>query len=488
MSETAVSVGRGGPGLIAAGGALALAGVVLAVSGEALAVLWGVAAVLAVAVGVAVAQPAPMVRLAVVLLLLVFQFRGEPGVSLIEAVSALALVAYLAHWYVAAWGRRARAVTSAFDVAAVTWGGAAIVGGMVLGQVFGADPYDFRADVIAAVPFLLYLPVKEACARERWGPLVVAGVLVVYGVASCVLSVVLFRSIIAGASELYEIADGRIGSGESAITVGLLVTLAAAAVTPGRRLRIVLLGLAGVLLGGLILTKSRGYWVASAVGVLAIGACGKGAVRRRLATSLVLGTAAALAVSFALFADEVVLVASGAANRLLSLASAGQDVSLLNRFAESAGAWDLIRANPILGYGWGVQSTHYSLISRGTVRWAFLHNGYLALWMKTGLWGLALMGFVWAGGLVRAARAARSRLATPVERTAALGAAGTLTALAITAYTSNPFSILDQMLVVTLTLALAHGVSDRVTWRARAAARPAPPAGDLPDPAPAALR
>lgn len=455
-------------GALGLGALLLTAVVLLTMEGEAL-LLVGLAVGLAGLVAVLILRPSPAVRLSGVLLLQVFQLRGEAGTTPLEAVAGLALIAYLVHWYADVWLCQRHTVLSLFDAAALTWGGLGLVGGMVLGQIFGANAYDFRADVIATIPFLLYLPVKDLCARHPRGPLLLAAVLVAFGLVASVQNALQFRAVISGATEVWEIADARFAAGETSITVGLLLCFAGSALSRSLRLRIGLLALVGVLLGGLILAKSRGFWVASMVGLLTIGAMGDPQARRRLGLSVGLGVLALAAIGLTFFADEMLLLASGAFNRLLSLSSAGQDISLLNRFAESAGAWERIRVNPILGYGWGVQVTHYSLIAQGTSHWAFLHNGYLALWLKTGLWGLALMAFVWGGAMLRGAWAARSPLLPAADRAVALGAIATLTAFVLTVFTSNPFSIFDQMLIVTLTLALAHGVADRGAAHGRVA-------------------
>lgn len=442
------------------GGAAALALAVWLTAQGSLAV-WAVPAVALVGIGVTLVRPGPFGRLAVLLGLLVFQFRGEPGTTPLELLSGLALVAYLAHWFADTWLRERRVTTSLFDAAALTWGVVGLVGGMVLGQLFGANGYDFRADVIATVPFLLYLPAKDLCARHRYGPVLLAGALVVYGVVASVQTAFFFRQVVTGATEVWEIADARFASSETSVTAGLLLCFAAFATARGRGVQAVALVIAGGLFGGLILSKSRGFWVAAVLGLLALGVVGRRADRRRLVVAAVLGTTALVALSFLLFADQVTLLLGGSLNRLASLATAGQDISLLNRFVETEAAWARIQANPVLGYGWGVQFSYYGLISQGTVNWSFLHNGYVALWYKTGLWGLLLMAAVWVGGVVRGGAAGRSPVLGPAERACALGAMATLTAFSLAAITSNPFSILDQMLVVTLLLALAHGVADR---------------------------
>ncbi len=446
-------------------GVLGLSGVliaaVLALTAAASPVVWALAAVAVGGVAVAVWQPAPLHRLVGVLLLQVVQLGGEAGLSALEVVAGLALVGYLAHWYLDAILSGRPLVRTLFDAAAVTWGtvGFAVAAG--LGLLFGPDAYDFRADVLATIPFLFYLPVKELCAKDDRAGLAVGVVLCVFGLFATVQNALLFRNAVVGADALYEIADARFNVGETSITAGLLIALAHSALARSTRTALAWVAVAGVLLVGILVTKSRGFWVASVLGILAMAVVAPGRGRRRIVGYGLLGVVAVVGVAYAVFQDQLTLVALGALDRLVSIGSASTDLSLVNRFAESAGVWDMIRVNPILGYGWGVQATHYSLIARGTTHWAFFHNGYLALWFKTGLWGLGLMLTVWLGAMARTASAAR-RLAVPVGlRASALGAGATIAAFTPVVASSNPFSVLDQMLVVTMVLGLAHGMADR---------------------------
>ena len=470
-----------------------LAGAALAGLAAALAValpsplMWAVPAVALVGLGLAIVRPSPVGWLGIVLALQVFQLGGERGTAALEVIAGLALVGYIGAWYALAILARRRVVTSLFDVAAVTWGTVGLAAAAVLGQLFGADAYDFRADVLATLPFLLYLPVKDTCARNPRGVWVVLGVIVLFGLVATVQSVRDFRRVISGATALWEIADARFTASESAITAALLLSTAALTIVRGRARHLLILVGIGFLLGGLILTKSRGYWVAALLGLLAMGVFSRGEGRRRMATALVLGSGLLLAAAFVFFTDQIVLVATGSANRLLSLASAGQDISLLNRFAETRAAWEMILHNPVLGYGWGVQVSYYGLISQGTVTWAFLHNGYVALWLKTGLWGLLLMLTVWGGAITRGAATARDRALAPALRIGGLGAAATLSALTLSAITSNPFSILDQMFIFTLMVALAHGAADHAAWHMPVAVSGAEPGEDAHAPVPSPL-
>ena len=128
-------------------------------------------------------------------------------------------------------------------------------------------------------------------------------------------------------------------------------------------------------------------------------------------------------------------------------------------------AMDRVAQNPVLGHGWGVQVTHYSLVSAGTRSWAFLHNGYVALWFKLGLWGLGLMLVTWLATLARGLWALWTERLETDERALLAGSVATLAVLLLTASTSNPFSIMDQMLLLGLLLGGASGVAQRAQDR-----------------------
>ena len=452
---------RGLEALVVAAGVLGFVGLLRAVAVGSFA-SWAAGGIaLVVTVGI-LARPTPLWRLGVVLAAQAFQLGGGEGMSPGEILAAVLMVGYLGFWYVTAWGSGRRVVMSTFDVAALTWGTLGLVVATALGQIHGASPYDFRADLIATLPFALYLPVKDACMRERHGALVVGGVLVGLGIVATFTNLLSLRSVIADATAAWQIADARFGVGETSITAALMMSLGGLAMVPGRHTRLILLGLAAILLGGLILTKSRGFWVSAMVGLVVLGVMLRARDRRRLGLALVLGVGTLVVVSIAFFYDEVSLLALGTLKRLLTLSTAASnDISLLNRFVESRAVWEQIRENPVLGYGWGVQVTHFSILYQVTTTWAFFHNGYLALWHKTGLWGLGMVLWVWTGALGRSARAARAEDLPPPVRGLAAGAFGTLVAFSIVAGSSNPFSVPDQMFVVTLVLALAHGAADR---------------------------
>ncbi len=447
---------------------VALIAVVLWLTAQGALAVWLVPVLLASALALALVRLSPAAQLAGVLVLQVFQLGGEAGLSVGEIVAGLALVGYLALWYGRALGAGAPIVTSRVDVAAALWTFVVAPAAVVLGLLFGADPTDFRADLLATLPFALYFPVKDVCAREEKGGLVVAGALLWLGAAALVLNALAFREVIATAEAVWEIADARFITGETSITAALLLSMAGLGTARRWSVRVLLAAATAAFAVGLIVMKSRGFWVSAALGVVYLLAVLPARSRWRLAAWGGAALAVLVLAAVTVLGDELILIADGTVRRFATLATATtQDISLVNRFRETEAAVDMALRNPILGYGWGVQVKRFNVIYDVTFSWAFVHNGYVALWVKTGLWGLALMLAVWVGGIVRGTSAGRGTALSPSSQACALGAASTLIAFSLVANSSNPFSILDQMMVVTLLLGLTNGLADRA--RARAA-------------------
>ncbi|MEM1056571.1 MAG: O-antigen ligase family protein [Bacteroidota bacterium] len=420
-------------------------------------------------------RPGPVIQLGFVLLFSAFQIFGGDGTQIGELVSGLVLVGYLAYWYTTAVLSPRPIVTSFFDLAAVAWGVVGIPAATLWGIWMGANSFLLRADILAAIPFLLYLPVKDICTRYERGALSVALALVVYGLAGTAFGFINLRGVIAGASEYWQIADARYNLSETGITSGLLLALASlpAAWNNQSRWRPLLLtalfGLALVLFGGLVLTKSRGFWAAGVIGIICVLTFTRGRNRRHATIGLVaivltMGVGALLVLG-----DAAVLLAIGTLNRLATLENAvTKDISLLNRFAESAAAFDLIREQPLLGWGFGRDIPFFNIILRKTTFTGFVHNGFVALWLKTGTVGLFLMGVVWGGAILRSLSALLRKTLSASLTAITIGLVSALIAFTPVVSTSNPFSILDQMLVVTLLMGALHGLADRSRWHREA--------------------
>ena len=302
--------------IVASGAGLLLLGLTLLLVASGTLAVWVIPAAVLGGLIISAIRLGPLATLALVLGLQAFQPSGKDGTQPGEIVAAIAFVGYLAVWYASAVSSPRKCVTSGFDAVAVGYGTVGFVVACMLGYGYGADPFDFRADVLAFLPFVFYLPIKEAVARHQRGAITIAVVLVGFGLLTTVQSFLMLRAIIAGAVEFWEVADVRFASTETAITSGLLFCFAGFAVAPRFWQKLLLLASVGVLLGGLILTKSRGFWVAGVLGLLVAFILSTSAQRKQLAIGTVLGLGVLLVVTLSLFSDGLLLLAAGTLKRL----------------------------------------------------------------------------------------------------------------------------------------------------------------------------
>ena len=457
-----------GSALILAAGALALVATCLLLPmGPVAAGAMGVVAVGVLGVGV-LARAGDAARLGVLLLIGASMFGGESGVSPFEALFFVGALAVLVGWYgaVALGGRPL--IASGDDAVAALWLGLGVAGALVASAVVGNPVADLRAEAIALFPMFLYFPVKAVVAEHRWGIPLVVGTLAWYGLYSTALNALAVRTAVVEATVWYEVANVRFITGETAMAAALLVGVSLLPALRSRVVRLGLLAVSGTLLIGLVVAKSRGYWLATVFGLGVALVASPPETRRRSVQSLALGGLVLVGLAWALASEQVLLLIEGLVIRFASLSGVGRDPSVLSRVAESAAAWGQIRLNPILGYGWGQQIHYYSALSDGTQHWSFLHNMYAWVWHKVGLWGLGLLLALWARAGVRCARATRSRALPLADRAAAAGTTGAVAALGLVALTSNPLGVGDAALVVTLVLALAHGLGQRAEAAGRA--------------------
>lgn len=406
-------------------------------------------------------QPTLTSGFAVVILLSLSAQGNDEGADAFEVAFGIALVAFLATWYGTTVLGGRRFVRNPTDLAIGLYLFCSVTIGVAVGVLFNSLSVDFRSDLTCLLALALFFPAREVCVRSPRGIPLVVGLLLLLGLYAAALNVAQLFGVLSGATKLYEVVDVRVSSGEIQMTASLLLALAGLTTAKQRWLRLVLLAVVVASIGGLVLAKSRGPWITALVGIVVAGILLSPRSRGRILAYALVGGGLAAGVAVLTLGDELFLIGVGLLRRLTSLSNAATgDISLLNRYAESAATWAEILQNPILGYGWGAPVVRYDMVVRGTHHWGFVHNGYLWLWHKVGLWGLALFvaglfGAVWQG-----VRAARSRLPQG-HRALAAGSVGAIVAFAILGLPSNPFAVLDQILVVALVLALVSGISER---------------------------
>lgn len=401
----------------------------------------------------------PTLNLAVVLGGFVFAVSSDPGIQVTEAVYGLYYYAFILYWYGLRLAARQPIARTSLDRAVALF----IIGGVVLGigsgLVFGAPLSLLRADLTAFLMLALYFPVKELCRTHRYGPEIVIGAMLGIGLYLSFNTFVLFRGVLRSATVAWQVADVRFGAVEALIFISCIIALALVLVARRRSHQVGLIGIFLFVLAALVLTRGRTYWVALVLAVGLFLLLLRGSQRARFIALSVAGLGGLAGVTFLFFGQAADLLFSGTLNRITMISS--QDISMQARFFEWRAVWAYISANPVLGYGFGTTYSHFDILSNATYVKGFIHNGYLAVWYKLGLFGLIVLLFVWGRSLLSAYRLHRSDDVSRRHRAFALTAFISLTTLALTANTAIFFLVMDQIFAFALLVGLVSGLAQR---------------------------
>ncbi|CAN5612426.1 hypothetical protein BH23BAC4_BH23BAC4_02940 [soil metagenome] len=331
-----------------------------------------------------------------------------------------------------------------------------VLGGIVLGLMWGGISRTLFGEAVALSMLALYFPVRDACRRRPDTILLLAAALCLLALVTVVNNILITRAAIVTATQQWQIVDVRAPGNEVLLLIPAIIVPALLAVKQSSGRRVMLIGLLCIFFMGLIISKSRAYWVAWALGILSLLILLKPDQRKRLGVTLGLSLLGLAAAAFVVLGDLAVALVSGSLARLGTLSTAfAADVSMLDRYSEHRALWERIRLNPILGYGFGTEYALYSIQSSGTRIWSYAHNGFLGLWYKTGFFGLLMMAILWGRAVFLGVRTYRSTALPPVHRAVVLGVCCAIIAVIPTIYTSSPFSHYASMCVIVTCLAIA---------------------------------
>jgi O-antigen ligase len=411
----------------------------------------------------------PVIAIYAALALLVTALNKDDGLQTNQVIYGLFAYLMLGGWYAAALLRGTSLIRSSMDklVAFLLLAGLPL--GIVTGVALGADPTLIRGEVIAYSMLAFYFPVKEICRHERHGPLILASIIIFVGVFVTLRNLASFREIMLAATQDWQIADARAGQGsgfnlnETQLVAGILMAFSLLLIAKRGSVKILLLGVLALTVFGLVMTRSRAPWVVCLVGLGFIFLFVRGKSRMKLLAAVSGAGAATLVGTYLILGPAITdLILGGTLQRLSTLSGATTtDISWLHRIGEAQAVLSKAVQSPILGWGLGASYEYYDIIMKFTYTGHFVHNGYVALWFKLGIWGLVVFISLWWGIIIRILRSLRTVTIPPANRALLLATGGYLIGWILLCLTSNPFPVRDQLLFLTLGLALGEGLVQR---------------------------
>ena len=387
------------------------------------------------------------VGLCVIILMHFLVLRGSEGISIGEVIFALCFFGYLLQWFFHKFFiDRSRLLIMPADFA---------LAGFLMLCVFSIVPAFLQQNEMLKwlrelLPFftlLLVFPLRELANTPRRMKIIVA-CFVLLGVAVAIDNLLAYRDAASSVTYLWELKSSRKALNAPMFTGIIIVASAFFVMVRSFRTRMLALMAIVVFTAALVITFTRGYWLATVIGVATFFVLIPVAQKMRMGMYF--------SVFVLLFAGAVVLFFGDLANfiwdavgeRFLSVGEAGKDLSLLNRMAEAKYVLSQIAINPVVGYGLGKTFKYPAIIPYEFPTW-YVHNTILFVWFKVGLPGLLCLLTFAGATFVQGLRVFRMS-SNAFSKTLSVGLIACFVALVFVSFSSPQLLERDSALLIAL--------------------------------------
>lgn len=404
----------------------------------------------------------PLLHLCVVLSGFVLTISYSEGVSISEVAYGVYYLLFLGGWYVYhLFLQREQLIESSEDRALVLFLAFA-TGSLAFTILFGGSFGQGFREWLPLTWFGFYFPIKKLCARDDRTPKALVLVFAWLALFVLVRNLFEYQQMLSSAEEAWRIMTGRVRMNERLLMLGAYGSLALFLYSSKRSAKALLLGTFLLFLGGIVIGRSRALWVAFALGLLAMFLFTDTRRKFKLILLGVGGLVGVLGVGMLLFDELFILIFQGLVDRFASLGTAiTSDTSLVNRFYEWKAVVHWIKNSPILGHGFGVDYTYYSLVYEATAEKSHIHSTYLGLLYRHGIVGLLLMLYFWGRSLIRGVSLMYTPGLPPMHKAIVLTATVGLVALGLAATVESLLTVSDGVFIIMIPSALIAGLSSR---------------------------
>lgn len=335
-----------------------------------------------------------------------------------------------------------------------------LIYGTLLGFLSGAVMKNRIDDLTILFPFFTYFIFRDQIKEDT----TLRNILIII-----VLMILLitfrnirnYQQILIEAVMDWQIQKARVAKNEVFVMLGSIGFLIVYAFQTKWITRLFYLGMFVIAFSGLILTQSRGYWLAFLVSFLLFFLFADRGVRANLVITVVSMTIVATIVAFTFYYSATMLIIENFTYRFTVTGGIAKlDASLLERVIETQYIWERILVNPLAGYGLGYTYPRYGVIFAYSTHTSYIHNGYLAIWFKLGLFGLlAILGYVYQ--ILKTNLYLLKHAQSPFIRQLAIILFCQISGMMVVNITSPQFLGFDSVLLLTVIGAVTASMADR---------------------------
>lgn len=319
----------------------------------------------------------------------------------------------------------------------------------LLGLLNGANAYNALGELTYFAGIFTYFAFKNYFHNELFknSILCLLGLVLLYVM---VRNAYYYQQIILQAYMPWQLEKARVASNEVFILLALVFSTVAVLLVKNYFSKLILFTIFIGAFASLILTQSRGYWIAYTFSVLIIFFYTERRYKKNIVLYFILIFGTGIVISNLFFPDYFELITTALIERFKSIGSSTQiDISVLERIDETKRVFSKIVINPIVGYGFGVEYIKYIFFERIHVATSYVHNGYLAAWYKLGLPGLFLFLSIYFYTIKNCYFIYKKHFVV-LHKIISLSIIATLFAMLLVNITSPQFLQFDSILLMTL--------------------------------------
>ena len=252
--------------------------------------------------------------------------------------------------------------------------------------LFNVSLLKWFRELIPLLTYVLFFLVVDL-VKEKKQFKIIALCFLLLSLYVAVHNLILYKKSVSSAIQFWQVVASRVTYNEPLFFTIITVAVCILIFSKSLRTKLLMGGIISFFSIALIVTFSRGYWIATLLSVLVVFFIIS--IRMKLK---IIGYSAALVLIGLLiiiffFGNLGTFIINAIEERFETLGEIRTDISFLNRLVESKAVLSFIKLNPIIGYGLGKTYIFRPLIPREMPTW-YVHNGYLYLVFKVGMIGL----------------------------------------------------------------------------------------------------
>ncbi len=252
--------------------------------------------------------------------------------------------------------------------------------------IYSSSLLKWTRELIPFLTLFLFFPL-QAYSKPKHIQFLLIPLFIISFVVS-IQNIYLYKTAMSDIKFAWEVLSSRETANEPLLFVSVILSVGFFNYFNKKSLKI--LSIASILLFGisLFLTFTRGYWIATILALSVIYILSNKNIKKKLLLQFaIIGFIAVFSLQF-FFSNIGEILVETIVSRFTSVGTALTDVSFQNRIVESKAVLELVKNNPIMGYGLGKTYIFNPIIPREMPTW-YVHNAYLFLWFKLGFLGLA---------------------------------------------------------------------------------------------------